>query len=221
MELGQKLKEERSKAGMKQEELAQAIGVSRQTVSNWENNRSYPDIASVMKLSDLYGLSLDELLKELEIEIITYNDDTSSVRENAAFLIETYLETVGMRVEVNVLSKSKMSSRLKDGDFDLALIGVNLSEVPVLQPLLGSGGTLNFNGYSDSSMDELIMDTATVEDEAELKRVYSQIQLSLVERLPVMGLLFRTGTVLSNRSLAGLSGVRALNTFRGLEYLAE
>jgi len=66
MELGQKLKEERSKAGMKQEELAQAIGVSRQTVSNWENNRSYPDIASVMKLSDLYGLSLDELLKEDE-----------------------------------------------------------------------------------------------------------------------------------------------------------
>lgn len=64
MELGQKLKEARSKAGLKQEELAQTIGVSRQTVSNWENNRSYPDIASVMKLSDLYGISLDELLKE-------------------------------------------------------------------------------------------------------------------------------------------------------------
>lgn len=64
MELGQKLKEARAKAGIKQEELAQQIGVSRQTVSNWENNRSYPDIASVMKLSDLYGMSLDELLKE-------------------------------------------------------------------------------------------------------------------------------------------------------------
>lgn len=64
MELGQKLKEARTKAGMKQEGLAQRIGVSRQTVSNWENNRSYPDIASLMKLSDLYGLSLDALLKE-------------------------------------------------------------------------------------------------------------------------------------------------------------
>ena len=64
MELGQKLKEARIKAGLKQEELARAIGVSRQTVSNWENNRSYPDIACVMKLSDLYNLSLDELLKE-------------------------------------------------------------------------------------------------------------------------------------------------------------
>lgn len=64
MDFGQKLKEARTIAGLKQEELAQKIGVSRQTVSNWENNRSYPDIASMMKLSDLYGLSLDEMLKE-------------------------------------------------------------------------------------------------------------------------------------------------------------
>jgi len=64
MELGNKLKDARSKAGMKQEELANHLGVSRQTISNWENNRSYPDIASILKLSDLYGLSLDELLKE-------------------------------------------------------------------------------------------------------------------------------------------------------------
>lgn len=64
MEFGQKLKEARNRAGLKQEELAQTIGVSRQTVSNWENNRSYPDIGSLMKLSDLYGISLDELLKE-------------------------------------------------------------------------------------------------------------------------------------------------------------
>lgn len=64
MELGEKLKQARGRAGLKQEELAQKIGVSRQTVSNWENNRSYPDIGSVLKLSDLYGLSVDEMLKE-------------------------------------------------------------------------------------------------------------------------------------------------------------
>lgn len=64
MELGEKLKQNRTAAGLKQEDLAQKIGVSRQTVSSWENNRSYPDIASLLKLSDLYGLSLDEMLKE-------------------------------------------------------------------------------------------------------------------------------------------------------------
>ena len=64
MEFGQKLKEARLKAGLKQEDVAKQVGVSRQTMSNWENNRSYPDLASVLKLSDLYGLSVDEMLRE-------------------------------------------------------------------------------------------------------------------------------------------------------------
>lgn len=64
MQIGQKLKEGRTAAGLSQEALAQHLGVTRQTVSSWENNRSYPDVGSLIKLSDLYGLSLDELLKE-------------------------------------------------------------------------------------------------------------------------------------------------------------
>ena len=64
MQLHQKLKDSRLKAGLTQEALAQELGVSRQTISNWESGRTYPDISSVLKLSDLYGLSLDELLKE-------------------------------------------------------------------------------------------------------------------------------------------------------------
>lgn len=64
MQIGEKLKQKRNEAGYSQEVLAEKIGVSRQTVSNWETNRSYPDIGSVLRLSDLYGISLDELLKE-------------------------------------------------------------------------------------------------------------------------------------------------------------
>ena len=64
MDIGQKLKEKRTQAGLTQEAVAEKIGVSRQTVSNWENNRSYPDIVSILRLSDLYEVSLDEFLKE-------------------------------------------------------------------------------------------------------------------------------------------------------------
>lgn len=66
MEIGQKLKTKRTASGLSQEALAEKIGVSRQTISSWENDRSYPDIGSILKLSDLYGVSLDELLKEDE-----------------------------------------------------------------------------------------------------------------------------------------------------------
>lgn len=64
MKFGEKLKAARLKADLTQEAVAKQIGVSRQSLSNWENDRTYPDLASVLKLSDLYGLSLDDLLRE-------------------------------------------------------------------------------------------------------------------------------------------------------------
>lgn len=63
MEIEKRLKDARVKAGLTQEQVAQEVMVSRQTISNWENGKSLPDILSIMKLSDLYQISLDELLK--------------------------------------------------------------------------------------------------------------------------------------------------------------
>lgn len=63
MEIEKKLREVREKAGLTQEQVALSAMVSRQTVSNWENGRSLPDIVSILKLSELYSISIDELLK--------------------------------------------------------------------------------------------------------------------------------------------------------------
>ena len=63
MEISERLKEIRQNAGMTQEEVAEKIMVSRVTVSHWENGKSLPDIVSLISLSDLYSISLDELLK--------------------------------------------------------------------------------------------------------------------------------------------------------------
>lgn len=66
MDIGNKLNRARTKANLTQEQVAEALGVSRQTISNWENEITYPDIKSVVTLSDLYGVSLDYLLKDKE-----------------------------------------------------------------------------------------------------------------------------------------------------------
>ena len=63
MEISEKLKEARQNTGMTQDQIAEKIMVSRVTVSNWENGKSLPDIVSLISLSDLYGISLDELVK--------------------------------------------------------------------------------------------------------------------------------------------------------------
>ena len=80
MEIGTKLKKARNNANLTQEDIAEKIGVSRQTVSNWENNKSYPDIISVIRLSDIYGISLDTLLKEDENMIKHLDESTNIVK---------------------------------------------------------------------------------------------------------------------------------------------
>ena len=59
MEIGKKLKKARVQSGYTQEEVAEQLQVTRQTISNWENEKSYPDIISVISLSEVYQISLD------------------------------------------------------------------------------------------------------------------------------------------------------------------
>lgn len=82
MELGKKLKGARIKSKLTQEAVAEKINVSRQTISNWENEKSYPDIISVIALSDLYSFSLDELLKGDESLIEHLEESTDVVKSN-------------------------------------------------------------------------------------------------------------------------------------------
>ena len=63
MNLGNKILEIRRKNKMSQEEFAEIFNVTRQTISSWENSKSYPDIETLVKLSDKFNISLDILLK--------------------------------------------------------------------------------------------------------------------------------------------------------------
>lgn len=63
MNLSRQIKNLRKEKGLSQEELAQRIYVSRQTISNWETERSYPDVQSLLLLSVLFEVSLDDLVK--------------------------------------------------------------------------------------------------------------------------------------------------------------
>lgn len=63
MELNTQIKKYRTNMNLSQEELAEKIYVTRQTISNWENNKNYPDIHSLLLLSSLFNVSLDQLIK--------------------------------------------------------------------------------------------------------------------------------------------------------------
>lgn len=86
MEIGKKIKEARVASGLTQEQVAEELHISRQTISNWENEKSYPDIVSVVRMSDLYSVSLDELLKGDGKMLEHLEESTNVVRSNKQLL---------------------------------------------------------------------------------------------------------------------------------------
>lgn len=63
MELGQQIKKYRNELSLSQDALAEKVYVSRQTISNWENDKSYPDVNSLVLLSEVFNTSIDNLIK--------------------------------------------------------------------------------------------------------------------------------------------------------------
>ena len=77
MNISNQIKNYRKQKNLSQEELAEKIYVSRQTISNWETGKSYPDVHNLILLSTLYEISIDELIKgdvEIMKEKITSNE---------------------------------------------------------------------------------------------------------------------------------------------------
>ena len=139
MEIYTKLKEARTRAGLIQEEAAERISVSRQTISNWENGKSLPDIVSVMKMSDLYQVSLDELLKGDQKMQEKLEKDVKNQKGNRRLLIM-------LSVMVLVVAIINFISMIVGGPFrefcDAALIWVLMG--------IGLAGALTYLGQKES-----------------------------------------------------------------------
>ena len=80
MELGKQIKKYRNELGLSQDALAEKIYVSRQTISNWENDKSYPDVNSLVLLSEVFKVSIDNLIKG-DVEIMKEQVNAEDKRE--------------------------------------------------------------------------------------------------------------------------------------------
>lgn len=92
--LGEKIISERKKCKLSQEDLAEKLGITRQTISNWELNETSPDLKQASKLCDIFNLSLDELTGK-ENAILTKLDKTESNSKLIIKLVKTVGITLG------------------------------------------------------------------------------------------------------------------------------
>lgn len=106
MNIGKRLKDARIESGYTQEQVAEQLDVSRQTISSWENGRTFPDIVSVVSLSDIYDVSLDVLIKGDEKMLEHLEESTNIVKSNRKLLfaiianILTAMAMIGLSVIV-------------------------------------------------------------------------------------------------------------------------
>ncbi|HIV33853.1 MAG TPA: helix-turn-helix domain-containing protein [Candidatus Blautia intestinigallinarum] len=90
MELGKQIKKYRNEKELSQTALAERVFVSRQTISNWENDKSYPDIKSLVLLSEIFEISLDQLIKgdvDMMREQINQDDQRAFGRLSCIFTV--------------------------------------------------------------------------------------------------------------------------------------
>nr|WP_275422816.1 helix-turn-helix transcriptional regulator [Paenibacillus mucilaginosus] len=117
---GEKLKTERGKKGWTQEELAEKLFVSRQSVSKWENGQNYPSIEIIIKISDLFGLTIDELLRsdeELTKQVIKESKQLAYPKSKFIFDVLFLAGVVLLVIKIGVLLLNRFTS------LDVTLLG--------------------------------------------------------------------------------------------------
>ena len=139
MEIGSKIKKSRIDAKLTQEQAAEALGISRQTISNWENEKSYPDIVSVLKMSDLYGVNLDYLLKGdspmknyLDYIEESTNVVKSKVKLSKLILILSYLVIWALNIAVSWRFSADSITEAQAGAFQWLVLPIATIVISIL-----------------------------------------------------------------------------------------
>lgn len=140
MVFGEKLKNERNKLGWSQEQLAEQLFVSRQSVSKWENGQNYPSIEVIIKISDLFGLTIDELLRsdeELTKKVIKDSKHLAHPNLKFAFDIIFLLGLALMLIKIGVLVLNHFT------EMEIALLGGKFywNLVPFVLMIIGGIGS--------------------------------------------------------------------------------
>ncbi|UQS83593.1 helix-turn-helix domain-containing protein [Bombilactobacillus thymidiniphilus] len=119
MDLGEKIKNNRQKKHLTQEQLGQKMMVSRKTISGWENNRSLPDIKTLLELSKIFNISLDKLTEDDTAITEHYEKQEKATHRNTYIeyilyflliflLIFSYLKLFGLIQQIKFVSSTML-----------------------------------------------------------------------------------------------------------------
>ena len=94
MTFGERLYELRKEKNVSQEELAELLDVSRQSISKWENDKAYPEMTRLLFMSEYFGVSLDYLMRGTEINENTQDTNIDFKAKNMLLLWNTFISNL-------------------------------------------------------------------------------------------------------------------------------
>ena len=149
MEFNEKLKELRNSRGLTQEELAEALFVSRTAISKWESGRGYPSIDSLKEISAYFAVTIDELLSGEKILSIAEKENKSNLQNMRSILMGVIdvcyfllivlplypksMERYIASVNLFVYTETAVFNRMIYWGLFLLLMGIGVTEIVVTQ----------------------------------------------------------------------------------------
>lgn len=155
MELGKKIVKIRKDNNLTQEDFAEKYNVTRQTISSWENSKSYPDLETLVKISDDFDISLDLLLKEDKkvIENITKSQKNSRKYKKTLIIIEI---VVGIFAIINLVwfigVKSRYIDLTKNFDNNKNELRNYIKDIDGYRYIVKNPGYLGNSGFANVSI---------------------------------------------------------------------
>lgn len=119
MNIGNNISALRKQKGITQEELAKELGVSAQAVSKWENNSSCPDVSLLTKIADIFGVTVDTLLRANEQDVVVEakQDDRNRVETNNK-----------REININIVQQNGRENNIKV-PFKFVKLGLNIGSM--------------------------------------------------------------------------------------------
>lgn len=145
------------------------------------------------------------------------NEENTARRQIAARLQEE-LTAIGFSVTIDRQPFAAYQEKLQTGQFDMVVGGWKCSEVTDLTPFFGTGGSLNYIGYSDESVDALLTAAHDAVGDGATLLAYSSLQKKLAEELPYISIAYRNEAVFTSKYVGGQIAPTAFHVYRGIEY---
>ncbi|MDO4568467.1 MAG: ABC transporter substrate-binding protein [Clostridia bacterium] len=159
---------------------------------------------------------------ELTLRLLVNTVRENTIRVDAARYIADQLAEIGVTVEIveaeyEADGGGEYARMLRDGEFDIALMGVNTPRYLDLRAVLSSDGELNYGGYASQEMDELVDALYLAQDDAQVRSAAALLMEKFTDELPFMVMYFRMNSIIYTDQLMGLNAARKPDILRNIE----